>query len=128
MDHGSAGGLSSSSWESPEERNRVHFPAVAPNLEMEVGASGISRMPTQGDNLSAVHFFAIPHTDGGEVGVHRHDPSSVIQPDHLPIPTHGSGEPDFSPGHGSHFCSVRNPDVHPSMKIRPPSLEPKSER
>jgi hypothetical protein len=124
---GSRRHLTGPSREAPQEGHRVHLPPVTPDLEMQVRSRGVPGLAAQSNDLTPLNFLTPLHQDCGEMGIDRHDSAWMVEPDHSAISAHGSGVPDLPLFHGPDLGSIRDLDIHPSVKIRFEALEADAE-
>jgi len=109
--------LSLAPGEASKERNWIHLSSVAPNLEVKVGARGVSGVTAQGDDLATLHFLPFPNPYGGKVSIHGQNSSRMIQPDNVSISAHDSSKPHPASGHGSNLGAVRHADIDAAVEI-----------
>lgn len=101
-----------------QEGNGIDLSPVAPDLEMEVGAGGVSRVPAEADHLPVLDLFACTDVNGREVGVDGNDLPLMIQPDDLPKPPLGACKTNTAPCHGPNLGPVGYVDVHSPVQTQ----------
>ena len=94
------------------ERERIHLPAIADDLEMNVGSRGPPRGAHQRDRVTALDRLPYGNQRPLVVGIPGHIAVAMVDLDQVPVPRAVARSGDDASGDGHHVGASGAREIH----------------